>query len=1112
MTFSGKLTLFLLCMGCVNVLQAQRNRISLKQYNVSLLEVIERIESQTDYTFLYSDSQVREVKTLNVNFEHAELPEILEYCLKNTSLTYRLEDNTVILFPLPVKQTVTGGIELHAEELVRLKGMVRDEEGRILPGVSIYLKDRPGLGMASDQNGTFTLLAGVGDVVVFSSVGYQPEKLLIKKSMPVVSIVLKEKSEEIEEIQVVGYGEQRKISVVGAISGMSVQGRNFPLTSFSNAIAGSVSGIIGVQRNGEPGEDVSEFWIRGISTFGARDKALILIDGVERTTFDDLFPEDIESFSVLKDATATAIYGARGGNGVVLINTKRGQEGKMQIQLNGKLMLSYLPTLPDYSGAYDYACLANEARAVRGESPLYNEAVCRLIREQLDPDLYPDVDWQKELLKKWTWGSQVNVSCSGGGGMFRYYVGGNYRSNDAAYRETGTEKYRTNVLRRQYAFRTNLDMDITKSTSLTLNFATNVVTMNHPGIGSTDQVWKIQAELNPLVVPIRYSDGSFPCYGDANTASPAVLMNETGYSSEFRNSIETKLEVRQDLSRLLRGWEVGVAVAYDGFTEQLSSRKKMPDLYRAIGRDRKGQLLLEQRVKAEGVTFSNQSDAERRFYFEGKTLYNRTWGRYRLGGLLLFNLSQYTTSREQNALLSIPERYMGLAGRLTCSFRDIYLGEFNFGYNGSGNFPEGQRFGFFPSFAMGWIPSEYVWWKEKLRFISFFKLRYSFGVVGNDQVLGYRFPYITYMSTGAPGYHFGSDANNYIPGITVREEGASKLRWERADKHNIGMEVAVGCLKLEFDYFRDSRKGIFMRRGNIPDVVGITTRPYGNVGRMKNWGYEGTLTYRDRCSNWEWEVRGNFTYSDNKVVDMDEVPGRYGYQDQKGKRLDIARGFIALGYFRDSLEILHYPKQMDRVRPGDLKYKDVNGDGVVDENDMLPIGNSSIPRLQFGIAANVKWKGWELGLFFRGAGAVSYFMGGEGYFPFVSGEKGNILSVVAKQKNHWTPAWYSGSALTENPNARFPRLSYGANYNNFRPSTHWLVNGAYFRLKTAEIGYSFPFAVLQELHLTKLRISCMGDNLYVWDKVKLWDPEQASSNGAVYPLPRSFLLNIQLTL
>lgn len=1108
-----KVFVFFLCIFCTQNVFAQSSDsgITIRLYDVSLLQVIGEIERLTDYTFLYSDAHIREIDHLEVKLESVGITRVLDDCLKHTNLSYRIEDKTIILIPLfPEKAKAT---EIQEENYFELRGDVVDEWDKGLPGVNVYVKNAPGIGNASDEKGRFTIYARRGDVVVFSCVGYVTEKFLVKEFSNDIRIRLRKRQEKLEEIQVVGYGVQRKVSHIGAISNFELRDHSFSVASFSNAIAGAVSGIIGVQHSGEPGEDVSEFWIRGISTFGAGEKALILIDGVERSTFDDLVPEDIESFSVLKDATATAVYGAKGANGVILIRTRRGETGRLRVEADGKFMMSYLPRLPHYLGAYDYARLVNEAREVRGETGLYNEAALKVIRYGLDPDLYPDVGWQKELLKKWTRGAQIHLACSGGGDIARYYISGNYRTNNAAYRESGMKSYHTNVLRRQYAFRTNLDMNVTRSTLLAVDFATNIVTMNRPGIGQTDQLWQIQADLNPLVIPVCYSNGAFPCYGSSNQAAPTVLLNETGFLSEFKNNIETKLEIRQDLSRLLQGWRVSAVMAYDSYAEQVSSRAKMPDLYRVTGRDNRGELILEHIVEKQPVTYSNSASGNRQLYFETKTDYNRNIGDFRAGGLLLFNLSKLDLVADTDLISSIPKKFMGFAGRVTGSYRDIYLAEFNFGYNGSGNFQQGQRFGFFPSVAVGWLPSEYRFWKKSLGWINIFKLKYSFGIVGNDQMLNMRFPYLTHVNMDAPGYGFGNYAENMFPGISIQQEGSENLRWEHATKQNMGLELEIAdCLSLEFDYYRDIRKGIFMQRGNIPDITGWVSRPYGNIGRMKNWGYEGTLVFRMKKGDWNWEIRGNFTYTDNRILEYDEVAKVYDYQNLKGKRLDVTRGFIAIGYFRDSLDILNSPKHMDLVRPGDIKYKDVNGDGMIDDNDIVPIGNASIPRLQYGFAGNMKWKGWELGLFFRGAGAVDYVLGGNGYAPFIDKEVGNVLSIVGNPENRWIPGWYSGDRATENPNARFPRLSYGMNKNNYRSSTHWLVNGAYLRLKTMEIAYSFPPLLLDRWRLTQLRISLIGDNLRVWDKVKLWDPEQASANGAVYPLNRSFTLNVQIAL
>lgn len=1096
--------------------QAQQVLVTLKKNNASLLDVIESIQETTRFTFLYSDSQIKTVGHLKLDFNRTEINQVLKYCLKNSGLTYQIVDQTIIIVPdgtenlkrLPVEERPAEYRSLYFQ----LDGLVRDKEDYPMPGVSIYVKNGLGRGVASDGNGHFRMPVKIGDVLVFSCVGYRSKELFLKEVCSDIRMVLEENQEKLEEVQVVGFGTQRKVSVVGAISNMQVKERNFPVTSFSNMLSGAMAGIIGVQRNGEPGQDISEFWIRGISTFGANEKALILIDGVERNSFNDLMPEDIENLTVLKDATATAVYGARGANGVLLVTTRRGHEGRMQIRANGKAMLSFLPRLPEYLNAYDYARLSDEARLVRGEAPVFNEAYYHVIREGLDPDLYPDIDWQKELLRRWSMGSQVNLSVSGGGGIARYYISGHYRSNDAAYRESSLNSYHTNVRRRQYAFRTNLDLNITPSTLVGLNLAMNLVSMNRPGIGTTDQIWEIQADLNPLVVPLRFSTGQFPCYGLQDTPSPEVLLNETGYVSEFGNNTESKLSICQDLSRLLRGWRLEATIAFDVKGVQLDSRSKMPDLYRALGRDGEGNLKLEHRVSRRGMTYESSMVVTKRYYFEGKTNYERTFGLHRVSGLLLFNLQQYTSSESQDPLYAVPERYMGSAGRLTWSFRDTYFSEFNFGYNGSANFPKGRRFGFFPSVAAGCILTNVEWFKQHVPWLGFLKVRYSFGLVGNDQVAGLRFPYISYVNTNAPGYVFGGYGQNSLTGITESVVGTDNLRWERACKQDVGLEVGVGPLFVEFDYFQDLRKGIFMQRVNLPNTAGFPSKPYGNVGRMRNRGVEGTLTYKDKWGHWNWEVRGNFTYTTNKVLEYDEPHQFYDYQLHKGKSLNVARGFIALGYFRDSTEIVCSPKHMDKVRPGDIKYKDVNGDGVIDNNDIVPIGNSSIPRLQYGFAANVKWKNWDLGLFFRGSGAVAYFYGGHGFFPFISGDIGNVLKVVESPENRWIPAWYSGDPRTENPDARFPRLSYGANNNNYRPSTHWLADGRYLRLKTLEVGYSFPESWLYKLNINTLRISVLGDNLHVWDRIRLWDPEQASSNGAVYPLTRSILFNVQVVL
>ncbi len=1002
-----------------------------------------------------------------------------------------------------------------AQQEFVLKGSVMDVKKQTIPGVNIYVKNSPGMGVATNNDGSYQIKVKVSDVVVFSFIGFRTKEILIDKEIKELNVIMEEDSEMLDQVEVVkvGYGAQRKVSVLAAISSVEVDElKRSSVTSISNALSGRMAGIIGVQRSGEPGEDVSEFWIRGISTFGAKDKALILIDGIERESFNDLLPEDIESFSILKDATATAIYGARGANGVVLINTKRGKEGRMNISASVKTMVEYLPKLPNYLRAYDYAKMANEARLVRGEAPIYDPEMFDVIKYNLDPDMFPDVSWQDEILKRATWGLQANLNISGGGSIARYFISASYRTNDAAYKQSGINKYNTNVKRHQYSFRSNVDVNVTKSTTVGVSLSTNVVQMNRPGIGSTSQIWAAQANLNPLMVPVRYSNGQLPAYGSGDgEASPAVLLNETGFVTNYNNRIESLLRIYQDLSVVTKGLSAGVSLSFDASNAHNNTRSKMPELYRAVAYNSKGNLITTRTVDSSPISFSTSSSGDRKVYLEAKIDYARVFGPHRLSGLVLYNQSSYNTSTAKDEISSIPSRSQGLAGRLTYSYNDIYFVEGNFGYNGTENFPKGERFGFFPSMAVGWVPSNYQYIKDHWAFMTMLKLRYSFGAVGNDQISGSRFPFLTYVGS-APGWSFGDRGEHPKPGIVETRVGSVGLIWEKALKHNVGLDVKLwDKVSIEVDYFHDLRKGIFMERSQLPDIMGLPNTPYGNMGRMRNNGIDGTLAYQDKIGPVSFEVRGNFTITKNKIIDYDEPSYAYPYLANKGKSLNVTRGYIAMGLFRDSTEIVHSPKQLGEVRPGDIKYKDVNGDGVINEQDIVPIGNSNIPRIQYGFAASVGYKNWDVNVFFRGSGGVDFFYGGSGYFPFANGEVGNVLSVVNDSKNRWIPAWYSGDPSTENPNARFPRLSYGENKNNFVNSSHWLANGAYLRLKTVEVGYTLPKEVAKKIRMTNFRVSIIGDNLHVWDKVKLWDPEQASGNGAGYPLTRSFTMNLSMS-
>jgi len=1004
---------------------------------------------------------------------------------------------------------------------VKVKGTVTDENNETVPGVTIQLKSNVTKGTATGAEGQYEITVPANSTLMFSFIGYRTQEIKVgSAATQIINVTLEEAATQLEEVAVVAYGTQRKVSLVGSISTVSVDDlQRSGVSSVSNNLAGRIAGLIGVQSSGEPGSDVSEFWIRGISTFGGGSSALVLIDGIDRGTtgLNDIAPEDIESFSVLKDASATAVYGARGANGVIIITTKRGNEQAVKITADVKTGIEWLPRLPQYVRAYEYAQLANEAKVVRGDVALYSPDIFDVLKYNMDPDLFPDVSWKDEILRDNTISTQANVNVSGGGKQARYYISGFYRTNDAVYKQTGMERYNTNVRRNQFSFRSNIDVDITSTTKVTLLLSDKLVDQNRPGLnnGSTTTIWNAVANITPMTVPVMYSNGLFPSYGSGNNTSPTILINETGYATTHENTIESVLSFEQNLKFITEGLKLTGLVSLDNYNYHLTTRSKMPDLYMAVDRNwQTGDLLMTKTVVAQPMSFGTSSYGTRTIYAEARLSYERLLlERHRLSALALYQQKHYQATNRYTELSSIPNRNQGIAGRITYSLDDIYFLEGNFGYNGSENFPKGQRYGFFPSGAVGYVLSNYDVVKEKFPMLDMLKLRYSFGLVGNDKITSsdVRFPYLSTVNMSAAGYYFG-DVPSYYGGVSDAQLGSTGLVWESAVKHNWGIDIQMWRdFKLTVDAFIDKRDNIFMARNTLPGTLGVQSTIWGNVGRMKSWGSDGTASYHHKFGEVDVEVRGNFTLTRDKILDYDEVTPRYPYLAAKGSSNDVTRGLIALGLFKDEDDIKNSPTQYGEVLPGDIKYQDVNGDGIINSYDIVPIGNSRVPKVQYGFAGSFTWKGFDWNLFFRGSGQTDFFYGGSGFYPFANEKLGNVLTIVADQKNRWTPASYSGDPATENPNARFPRLTYGSNSNNNRNSTFWLADASFLRFKTLEIGYTIPQELLQRINMKNLRISMIGDNLYVWDKVKLWDPEQASSNGAVYPLTRSVTFTLQMS-
>ena len=1004
---------------------------------------------------------------------------------------------------------------LFAQDNLTAAGLVMTENGEEIIGATVTLKENPGKGVITDTDGRFKLM-GIrkGETLVISYVGYENYVSKVTKSDERMRIVLKEVVSDLDEVVVVGHATQRKVSVVGAISNIEVKDLNVPATSVSNMLGARVPGIISVTRSGEPGKDFSEFWVRGISTFGASSSALVLIDGVEGN-LNLVDPEDIESFSILKDASATAVYGTRGANGVVLVTTKKGVAGKVVVSVKGNVGLSYSPRMPEYVRSYDYATLANEAAVSRGMNPIFNDVDMALFKNGMDPDIHPDVNWQDVILKDYTWNQQYHLSASGGGQVARYYMSLGILNKDAIFKQDkGVNKYDTNVNYKQYNFRANVDVNMTKSTVITLGLETTIVNQNSPGYGdNSDALWQASANLTPITVPLVYSTGEYPAYGSANNQiSPYVLLNQTGYRTYFGNTNNLILTLKQDLSVLTKGLSATVLFNFNSNGKSWASRSKLPELYYADGRKRDGSLNLIRKVEAQEQSYSGWEEVDRKYYFEARANYDRIFSKnHRVGGLVHFYLQDYVNSKFKTLLTAIPKRYVGLSSRLTYSFKDTYFVEGNLGYTGSEAFEKGKKFGLFPAISGGWVPTQYDFVKNALPFLTFLKFRASYGEVGNDKLTwddSVRFPYLTLM-----GYTGGGPWNSGT-GITETQVGSNNLRWEKAAKTNFGIDMKLfhDRFDMTVDFFRDVRSGIYQQRASTPGEMGLVTMPWANVGKMKSWGIDGHIAYTQPFNeNTYLTLRANFTQSKNKILEFEEAIMRYPYQSAVGYQSGINRGLIALGLFKDEADITNSPRQTfeSTVLPGDIKYKDVNGDGVIDDGDVVPLEYSNVPQIQYGFATEFNWKNWNLSVLFEGTARMKYFVGGSGYLPFVGKETGNILTMVMKDR--WTSAEISGDPATENPNARFPRLTYGNNANNNRNSTFWLRDGSYLRLKNVQLSYTTKAMLLRKVGLQSATLSLIGENLCLWDKGdKIFDPTQASDNGAKYPIQRVFTLQCNL--
>lgn len=1007
-----------------------------------------------------------------------------------------------------------------------ITGTVLDSQGQPMVGVNVIVKNQPGLGTNTDIEGKYKIKTSANETLSFSYLGYTTQDIPIAGKTR-IDVKLVEDANAMEEVVVVGAGFQKKASVVGAISSIKMDDLKVPTANITNSLAGNVPGIIAVQRSGEPGKDASEFWIRGISTFGANASALVLVDGIERD-FNEINVEDIESFSVLKDASATAIYGQRGANGVILVTTKRGQAGKVNINFKAEYGISSSAIERKFVDAETYASLANEARMSRYQDPVYDASDLEIIKYNLDPDLYPNVDWHDALLKKSTSSFKTSLNISGGGSAVRYYISGAYYQQGGLFKDSLKENYDKNTDYKRYNFRINTDINITKTTILEASLGGWVVDQHKPGMttkadGNTDDFWRSISFMTPITVPLRYSNGQLPTYGtDGYGISPYVLLNHTGYYTFWENKVESNIGLKQDLSFITEGLSFTGHFSYDAYNRHNIGRLKMPALYKAERvRDMEGNLITSRIVDELSLFQTSDVYGSRRTFADLQLGYDRTFNKHRVGGLVYYYMQSFSENDVAwDIFKSIPKRNIALSGRVTYGYDDRYLLEFNFGYTGSENFEKNKRFGFFPAIAGGWVISNEKFVKKHMPWLTMLKIRYSWGQVGNESLQGGRFPYLTTLTSGS-GINFGNMGANGVRGIRIELMGSPNLTWEVTTKQDLGLDLKIADrFDLTVDIFRDHRKDIFMRRKFLPGTVGtlfidgqIDQNPWANVGSMRSEGIDGNFGYTQRINkNLIFTLRGNLTYAYQRVLKYDEAANALYYRMTQGYKWEQNRGLIALGLFKDDAEIASSPTQYGQeLMPGDIKYKDVNGDGMINDDDIVPIGNTRTPELVYGLGLSAQWKGFDFSMLFQGTGKMDFVMEGYSPFPFSGNDTGNILSAVANPNNRWISREISGDPATERQNAIFPRLSYGPRENNTKWSTWWLRDGHYLRLKNLEVGYTLPKSLTRKFRVEKARIFFLGYNLACWSSFDWWDPETGSKDGNVYPIQKSFTFGLNVS-
>lgn len=1103
---------------------SQSNSVTLKLLNVTLEDAIERIEGTTDYLFLIMDDATKELnKKISIDLDNKSINEILDALLKNTNLSYSIVKRQVTIRrnPQPVliaEETITKP-EIIQQQRKTVNGTILDANQEPVIGANIVEKGTRN-GTVSDINGNFSLSVENNATIVISYIGYISQEIDTSGKTN-FAIVLLEDSETLEDLVVVGFGTQKKASVVGSIGTIEAKDLHMPVRSLNNLIGGRVAGVISVQRSGEPGKDDAQFWIRGISTFTGNRNPLVLVDGIERP-MNNVDPLEIESFSILKDASATAVYGVRGANGVVLITTKKGFDGKAKVDTRYEQGFSFATKRPSYVNAYQRSLLFNEAidaNPAASQAMKYTDDELYAMQNGTDIELYPDVDWQEVLMKDISLNEKLSVNISGGGKNVKYFTavsvlhqGGQYAINANKYDwiPSTIGSFGRNVDYIRYNFRSNVDMDISKYTTISLGLQGNVAINTEPSEGSNNVYLWINNSA-PNAFPVLYKDGKFP--GRDSLYDPYVQLTQRGYKQTTSNELRSNITLSQDLSFITNGLNATLRYAYDAVNYNDAIRSRDLTLYEAEGRDDEGNLtykVIDANKQQEYLNYSSNAWGNKSQYLEASLNYDKTYGKNEITGLLLYYLKDFRNNTASNYINSLPNRSLGVAGRITYAFDKKYLLEVNLGYNGSENFPKEQRMGFFPALAAGWVISQENFMQNN-NYITWLKLRGSVGQVGSDQIGSTRFAYISTL-IDADGYNgFGINFNQGSGGLKEDQLGVSNITWEVATKYNIGLELGLfNSLRATGELFYENRDNIFLQP-QVSEVSGLQNPMFANQGKMNNRGFEVTLEYNKSFSNdFFFTARANYTFARNKYIDDGKVYANE-WQDVRGTRYGERLLYDAMHLFsREEIDQLpDYYRQFgltkQHLRPGDIRYRDVNDDGKITEDDRVFLSNPSIPESMLGFGASLAYKNFDFSFLFQGAlGGTTYLTSGWYFQPFQAERDpkymGNLITAFL---DRWTED-------NPNPKAFSPRLFMGQNTNNYRQSTWWVRNSDYIRLKNVEFGYTIPKNISEKIKLNQMRTYVSAVNPYTFSRFakKFWDPEVSADS---YPIQTTIFLGLNIS-